>query len=59
MSSLIKRKYKDVITGVTFWNISDRSSWLNNFPVKGRKNYPLLFDRNLQPKPAYWQSISF
>ena len=53
------RKYKDVITGVTFWNISDRSSWLNNFPVKGRKNYPLLFDRNLQPKPAYWQSINF
>ncbi|MES2427754.1 MAG: endo-1,4-beta-xylanase [Bacteroidota bacterium] len=54
----IFRKYKDVITGVTFWNISDRSSWLNNFPIKGRKNYPLLFDDNLHPKPAYWRVIA-
>jgi endo-1,4-beta-xylanase len=54
----IFRKYKDVITGVTFWNVSDRSSWLNDFPVKGRKNYPLLFDDNLQPKPAYWRVMA-
>ncbi len=31
------RKYKNVLSGVTFWNISDRSSWLDNFPVRGRK----------------------
>lgn len=47
------RKYKDQITGVTFWNLSDRSSWLDNFPVRGRKNYPLLFDKNLLRKKAY------
>ncbi|UYQ94979.1 endo-1,4-beta-xylanase [Chitinophaga horti] len=49
------RQYRDVITGVTFWNLSDRSSWLDNFPVRGRKNYPLLFDEKLQPKKAYYR----
>ena len=53
------RKYKNVITGITFWNISDRHSWLDNYPVKERKNYPLLFDQNLQPKKAYWQVVNF
>lgn len=53
------RKYRHVITGVTFWNVSDRSSWLDNFPVKGRKNYPLLFDEKLQPKKAYGGVIDF
>jgi len=50
-------KYKKSISGVTFWNISDRSSWLDNFPVRGRKDYPLLFDRNLQPKQAFWEVV--
>ncbi|MBV9987612.1 MAG: endo-1,4-beta-xylanase [Chitinophagaceae bacterium] len=50
-------KYRKSITGVTFWNISDRSSWLDNFPVRGRKDYPLLFDKNLQPKKAYWEVV--
>lgn len=53
------RKYKNVISGVTFWNISDRHSWLDNFPVVNRKDYPLLFDRNLQPKKVYWQIVNF
>jgi endo-1,4-beta-xylanase len=53
------RKYKNYITGITFWNISDRHSWLDNFPVQGRKDYPLLFDRDLQPKKAYWEVINF
>jgi endo-1,4-beta-xylanase len=35
-------KYKKSLTSVTFWNISDRSSWLDNFPVSGRKDYPLI-----------------
>ena len=50
-------KYKKQITGITFWNISDRSSWLDNFPVRGRKDYPLLFDKNLQPKKAFWEVV--
>jgi endo-1,4-beta-xylanase len=53
------RDYKNVVTGVTFWNVSDKSSWLDNFPVRGRKNYPLLFDQNLQPKKAYFEVINF
>lgn len=53
------RQYKGKITGVTFWNISDRYSWLDNFPVRGRKDYPLLFDRNLQPKKAFFDVTSF
>jgi len=57
MSFDLFRKYKKVITGVTFWNISDKGSWLDNFPVRNRKDYPLLFDRNLQPKKAYWEVI--
>jgi endo-1,4-beta-xylanase len=47
------RKYKQHIKSVTFWNISDRYSWLDNFPVRGRKDHPLLFDRNLQPKKVF------
>jgi endo-1,4-beta-xylanase len=53
------RKYKNVLSGVTFWNISDRSSWLDNFPVRGRKDYPLLFDKDLQPKKAFWGVVGF
>ena len=53
------RKYRNAISGVTFWNISDRSSWLDNFPVNGRKDYPLLFDKDLQPKKAYWEVVRF
>jgi endo-1,4-beta-xylanase len=53
------RKYKHVITGVTFWNISDRHSWLDNFPVRNRKDYPLLFDKDLKPKKAFWEVVKF
>ena len=41
------RNHKDVIDCVTFWNLSDRDSWL------GARNYPLPFDENYQPKMAY------
>jgi endo-1,4-beta-xylanase len=53
------RDYKKVITGVTFWNISDRYTWLDTYPVAGRKNYPLLFDQQLQPKKAYQRVVDF
>jgi endo-1,4-beta-xylanase len=46
-------KHRDVITRVTFWGVTDRTSWLNYFPVSGRTNYPLLFDRAGNPKPAF------
>jgi endo-1,4-beta-xylanase len=53
------RKYRKNISGVTFWNISDRSSWLDNFPVRGRKDYPLLFDQNLKLKKAFQAVVQF
>jgi endo-1,4-beta-xylanase len=45
-------KHRNSIERVTFWGVADGDSWLNNWPMKGRKNYPLLFDRLGQPKPA-------
>ncbi|HUF61475.1 MAG TPA: endo-1,4-beta-xylanase [Verrucomicrobiales bacterium] len=45
-------KHREALTRVTFWGVTDRNSWLNHFPVRGRTNYPLLFDRSGQPKPA-------
>lgn len=46
-------KHEDKISRVTFWGVTDKNSWLNDWPIKGRTNYPLLFDRNYQPKQAY------
>lgn len=51
-------KYKDNITRVTFWGVNDGQSWLNGWPVPGRTNYPLLFDRQFNPKPAYFAVIA-
>jgi len=69
----IFRAYKSVITAVTFWNVSDRYSWLDsrNGGLAGgaaatgpisrtvRKAYPLLFDENFQRKKAYWSVVDF
>lgn len=49
------KEYSDVIRNVTFWGIADDYTWLDNFPVKQRKNWPFLFDENHQPKPAFWK----
>jgi endo-1,4-beta-xylanase len=40
----------DYVTRVTVWGVNDGQSWKNGFPVRGRTDYPLLFDRNNQPK---------
>ncbi len=45
-------KHRDAIERVTFWGVADGDSWLNNWPMKGRTNYPLLFDRFGRAKPA-------
>ena len=45
-------RHPKTVTRVTFWGTHDGTSWLNNFPVRGRTNHPLLWDRQLQPKPA-------
>jgi endo-1,4-beta-xylanase len=46
-------KHRGTIARVTFWGVTDGDSWLNNWPVRGRTSYPLLFDRDGQPKPAF------
>ena len=46
-------KHSDTVARVTFWGITDRTSWLNHFPVPGRVNHPLLWDRAGEPKPAF------
>ena len=51
-------KYKDKIERITFWGVNDGQSWLNNWPIKGRTNYPLLFDRNFKPKPAFYEIMA-
>ena len=50
-------KHKDKVDRVTFWGVSDDASWLNGFPIPGRTNYPLLFDRQQQPKAAYFRLL--
>jgi endo-1,4-beta-xylanase len=57
----LARRYADLFTlflkqdvrRVTFWGVTDANSWLHEFPIPGRVNYPLLWDRNGREKPAY------
>lgn len=46
-------KHSDKINRVTFWGITDADSWKNNWPIPGRTNYTLVFDRDGNPKPAF------
>lgn len=50
-------KHADQISRVTFWGVNDGQSWLNDWPIQGRTNYPLLFDRQFHPKPAFYKVI--
>jgi endo-1,4-beta-xylanase len=50
-------KHADNVSRVTFWGVYDKTSWLNKWPVRGRTNYPLLFDRNYKPKPAFFAVV--
>ena len=63
MQQALARRYADLfgvfyrhrgeVARVTFWGVTDRDSWKNNWPVPGRTNYPLLFGRDGRPKPAF------
>ena len=50
-------KHADIVDRVTAWGVSDGNSWKNGFPIRGRHDYPLLFDRNYQPKPFVTEII--
>lgn len=45
-------RHRHQISRVTLWGVTDTDSWLNDFPIEGRTNYPLLFDRNNKAKPV-------
>ncbi|WP_337244870.1 endo-1,4-beta-xylanase [Luteimonas sp. gir] len=55
--ALFHRK-RDVIDRVTVWGVHDGMSWKNDYPVPNRTNYPLLFDRDRQPRPALGAVLS-
>lgn len=47
----VLNKHQEKISRVSFWGVSDANTWRNNWPVKGRTDYPLLFDRDMKKKP--------
>ena len=49
------REYRSSITSVTFWGVADTYTWLDDFPVRGRKNWPFLFDTEGKPKESFWR----
>lgn len=51
-------KHSDKISRVTAWGVTDRTSWLNNWPMPGRTNYPLLFDRENNLKPVMQEYLN-
>ncbi len=51
-------KYKSKMSRVTVWGVTDNMSWKNNWPIWGRTDYPLLFDRKFQPKPVVQKIIN-
>jgi endo-1,4-beta-xylanase len=47
------RKHRSRLSRVTFWAVHDGQSWRNYLPIRGRRDYPMLFDRHCRPKPAF------
>ncbi|HIZ54949.1 MAG TPA: endo-1,4-beta-xylanase [Firmicutes bacterium] len=52
------REYHEVIDSVTLWGVSDDQSWFNYFMHK-RENWPLLFDKNGEPKEVFYRITQF
>ncbi|TJZ53304.1 endo-1,4-beta-xylanase [Sphingobacterium olei] len=50
-------KHQDKISRVTLWGVGDGDSWRNGWPMRGRTDYPLLFDRQYKPKPVVGELI--
>ena len=46
------RKHRDKLGRVTLWAVHDGQSWRSYVPIRGRTDYPMLFDRQCRPKPA-------
>ena len=52
------RRNSDVISSVSLWGIADDNTWLSEFS-SGGQDFPLLFDAQQQPKPAFWAVVDF
>jgi len=48
---------REAIGRVVFWGVNDAQSWKNDWPMRGRTDYPLLFDRENRPKPVYYDVV--
>lgn len=55
----IFREYKNKIDSVTFWGVTDRYTWLDDFPVQNRKNWPFIFDEKSKPKDSFFAITDF
>jgi endo-1,4-beta-xylanase len=55
----IFRANKGKISSVTFWGLGDNHTWLDNFPIRNRKDHPLLFNQSLEPKKAFYAISDF
>ncbi|BCN30074.1 endo-1,4-beta-xylanase [Anaeromicropila herbilytica] len=53
------REYHEIIDAVTLWGVADDATWLDNFPVKNRKDAPLLFGVDHEPKEALLRIMDF
>ena len=68
VANVLAQRYKDIfqvfinnkssVSRVTLWGVRDSDSWLNFWPIRGRTNYPLLFNRNGKPKKAFYEIIN-
>lgn len=48
---------KGNLSTVVMWGLGDADSWLENFPIRGRGDAGLLFDKQFQPKPAFFRLL--
>lgn len=51
-------KHRDKFDRITFWAVHDKQSWRSYLPIRGRTDYPMLFDHECKPKPAYDAVVS-
>lgn len=59
MAFNVFRENKKVLTGITFWNLSDKGSWRDSRRGPQGKVYPLLLDEKMLPKKAFWEVVKF
>jgi len=50
-------KHRDKFSRITFWAVHDKQSWRSYLPIRGRTEYPMLFDRDCKPKPAFYAVV--